>query len=99
MTKVDFINSVKDASPPTGIHPLLLALWYDAKGYWQKAHEAVQDMTSKGAAWIHAYLHRKEGDLINAKYWYMRAEQNMPEMDYDLEKEWNDILDSLEELL
>ena len=99
MTKADFINSVKQASPPAGLDPMIQALWYDAKGDWNKAHEIVQDISSKAAEWIHAYLHRKEGDFINAKYWYMRAEQNMPEIDYDLEKEWNDILDSLEELL
>lgn len=85
--------------PAEGMAPLLKSLWYDAKGDWQRAHEIVQDISGKPAAWIHAYLHRKEGDLINAKYWYMKAQKDMPEIEFDLEAEWNNILDSLEELL
>ena len=99
MTRAELIGSLKNASPPAGLDPLILSLWYDAKGDWHKAHEIVQDLTSKAAEWIHAYLHRKEGDFINAKYWYMRAEQNMPETGFDPAAEWNNILDSIEDLL
>lgn len=99
MTKTDFLSSINDPSPPIGINPLLRSLWYDAKGDWNKAHEIVQDISSKAASWIHGYLHRKEGDLINAEYWYMKAEHNIPEIEMDLEKEWNEILDYLSDLL
>jgi hypothetical protein len=51
----------------------LNALWYDARGEWDKAHELIQDVQDKNASWIHAYLHRKEGDDPNAGYWYSRA--------------------------
>ncbi len=99
MTKSDFISSINDPSPQAGLDPLIKSLWYDAKGDWHRAHEIIQDITGKAASWIHAYLHRKEGDLINAKYWYMKAQKDMPEIEFDLETEWNNILDSLEELL
>ncbi len=99
MTKAAFIGSIDQAAPPAGLDPLLLSLWYDAKNDWHKAHEIVQGLTSRAAEWIHAYLHRKEGDFINAKYWYMKAQKDMPEIEFDLEAEWNNILDSLEELL
>lgn len=75
MTKSDFISSINDPSPQAGLDPLLKSLWYDAKGDWHRAHEIIQDITGKAASWIHAYLHRKEGDLINAKYWYMKAQK------------------------
>ena len=52
---------------------VLLALWWDGKGNWEKAHEIAQDVTGSDGAWVHAYLHRKEGDEGNAGYWYRRA--------------------------
>ena len=67
--------------PPEDFNNLLKALWWDAKGNWKKAHEIVQSMNGKDAAWIHAYLHRKEGDLSNGSYWYDKAGQVMPEDD------------------
>lgn len=99
MTKADFLSSINNPSPPDGIDPLLRSLWYDAKGDWNKAHEIVQELGNKAASWIHGYLHRKEGDLINAEYWYMKAEHNIPEIEFDFEKEWNEILDFLSDLL
>jgi hypothetical protein len=51
----------------------LLALWWDAKGDWEKAHGIAQDVNGVDGAWVHAYLHRKDGDLGNAGYWYRRA--------------------------
>ncbi len=99
MTKAEFIDSIRYTTPPAELDKLILSLWYDAKGDWQRAHEIIQDIAGKAASWIHAYLHRKEGDFINAKYWYMKAQKDMPEFEFDLEAEWNNILDSLEELL
>lgn len=99
MNKKEFIKSLENTLPPEEIHPLLEALWYDAKGNWQRAHEIVQDLNSKAAARIHAYLHRKEGDLMNAEYWYMKAERKMPELANEFENEWIEILDDLVEMI
>ncbi len=69
----EFYKSLGHASPPQGIPPLLLALWYDANGDWQRSHAIAQDIEGRDGALIHAYLHRKEGDLWNADYWYRQA--------------------------
>ncbi|HSF54555.1 MAG TPA: hypothetical protein VLA71_12420 [Algoriphagus sp.] len=66
--------------------PILLALWYDAQGNWDLAHDQVDQMQGKSAARIHAYLHRKEGDEWNANYWYSKAGEKMPSL--SLEEEW-----------
>lgn len=63
----------------------LQALWYDAKGDWESSHDIAQDLPSQMGSWIHAYLHRKEGDKWNARYWYDRA--NKPFPDYGLKEE------------
>ena len=65
-------------------------MWYDGKGDWHKAHDIAQDIHTREGSWIHAYLHRKEGDLSNAQYWYHRANQKMPT--YDLSKEWEELV-------
>ena len=62
-----------EASDGKELSGALLALWWDAKGDWEKAHEIAQDVAGADGAWVHAYLHRKEGDLGNAAYWYRRA--------------------------
>jgi len=69
----EFRGSLHADHPPPDARPLLVALWWDAKGDWAKAHEIVQEIESPEAAWVHAYLHRKEGDQGNAGYWYRRA--------------------------
>ena len=68
-----FMESLKMIMPPPGLTPPLEALWWDAKGDWDKAHHCVDDEDGKDAARIHAYLHRKEGDQGNAGYWYSTA--------------------------
>ena len=73
--------------------PWLAALWYDAKGNWEKAHELINDMEGPQAAWVHAYLHRKEGDNSNARYWYARA--GKPVCSLSLEKEWEELVEAL----
>ncbi len=65
----------------------LLALWWDAKGEWDKAHGIAQDVAGPDGAWVHAYLHRKEGELGNAAYWYGRAGRNVATGDSRLEWE------------
>ena len=69
----EFEESISGENPPGSLSNYLKALWYDAKGDWEKAHTIIQDIEDKTAAWIHAFLHRKEGDISNADYWYHRA--------------------------
>src|ERR1700710_1997725 len=73
MTTADFKSSLSGALPAPGVSPPLAALWWSAKGDWDKGHAIVQDEEGVDAAWVHAYLHRVEGDLGNAGYWYRRA--------------------------
>ena len=93
MTLSEFRQSTKKAEPPAGLAPALLALWHDARGDWEAAHATAQDIDDPTGAWIHAYLHRKEGDLSNAGYWYRRARQ--PEAHDSLDAEWERIAQSL----
>ncbi len=92
MTFFEFKSSLDSAEQPKGINPFLLALWHDAKGDWEKAHALIQDIDNLDGAWIHAYLHRKEGDEGNARYWYHRAEKKFPKI--SLEEEWEEIVSS-----
>jgi hypothetical protein len=68
-----FRASLAAAEPPPGTSLPLRALWWDAKGDWDKAHDCAQEDDGASGAIVHAYLHRKEGDLSNAGYWYRRA--------------------------
>lgn len=78
---------------PESLPPALQALWYDKKGNWNKAHQIVQNASDSDSAWVHAYLHRKEGDLSNAHYWYRRTGQ--PEFKGDLPQEWEHLTRNL----
>ena len=89
----EFRESLKGGAPPEGLPEALEALWWDAKGDWHKAHESAQGDEGPDGAWVHAYLHRKEGDLSNAKYWYRRADRAAAYG--DLEKEWISIVRAL----
>jgi hypothetical protein len=71
----DFIASLDGAAPAPDLIAPLAGLWWAAKGDWDQAHRIVQDESSRDAAWVHAYLHRVEGDLGNAGYWYRQAGQ------------------------
>ena len=88
-----FAQSVGRAAPPPDLSGLLQALWWARKGDWGKAHKLAMDDGSRDAAWVHAYLHRVEGDLPNARYWYRQAEQ--PAADGTLEAEWSAISGAL----
>jgi hypothetical protein len=92
MTVQEFRNTLSSATPPP-LSPLLLALWHDANGDWEQAHTLAQEVADDSGAWIHAYLHRKEGDLDNAAYWYRRA--NQPIAADSLEAEWTRIATAL----
>jgi hypothetical protein len=85
-TLAEFKESLKLEDPNTGLSVQLRSLWYDGKGDWHKAHAQVDQLTDRASAWVHAYLHRKEGDLWNADYWYRKAGRTRPET--SLEKEW-----------
>jgi hypothetical protein len=93
MTLEDFKQSLSDSKPPAGLTRALLGLWWDAKGDWQRAHESAQEDGSKAGSWVHAYLHRKEGDTSNAAYWYSRAQR--PVCRESLEAEWLGIVRTL----
>ena len=86
MTPDAFETSLRDPSPPPALGPALLALWHQGRGEWQAAHEAAQSDESRDAAWVHAHLHRVEGDEANAGYWYRRA--GRPHSRAPLETEW-----------
>lgn len=85
----DFIESIERKEQPEGLSPLLQALYLAGCGNWDEAHAIVQDLESVDAAWIHAYLHRVEGDEMNARYWYNQAGRNSCVMEF--EKEWETI--------
>ncbi|MBR0953004.1 hypothetical protein [Bradyrhizobium canariense] len=88
-----YIASLDDAAPAPDLSAPLAGLWWAAKGDWDQAHKIVQDESSREAAWVHAYLHRVEGDLGNAGYWYRQAGQ--PVATDSLEAEWQRIADTL----
>jgi hypothetical protein len=86
----EFHQTLSLSDPPVKISGHLLSLWYDAKDDWEKSHTIIQEINDANAAWIHAYLHRKEGDIGNADYWYRRAGKKRPAV--SLEKEWEEIV-------
>jgi len=90
MTFEEFTATLAAPSPPGGIPPALLALWHDGRGDWTGAHEIAQDVPDPDGARVHAYLHRKEGDLANAAYWYRRA--GRPVASGPLQDEWRTLV-------
>jgi hypothetical protein len=93
MMTSDFKSSLSGAAPAPGISPTLAALWWAAKGDWSKAHAMVQDDEGVDAAWVHAYLHRVDGDLGNAGYWYRQA--GKPVASGPVEAEWDRVVSAL----
>jgi hypothetical protein len=93
VTLQDFKATVDANSPPEDLSPALRALWHDARGDWQAAHEVAQAIEDETGAWVHAYLHRKEGDASNAVYWYRRA--GKPVATDALAVEWDRIASAL----
>ena len=97
MTIDDFKATLKQPSPPEELSAPMIALWWDGKGQWSRAHEIAQEDDSPtadpNAAWIHAYLHRKEGDASNADYWYSRAQRRPSTL--PIEEEWKEIATAL----
>jgi hypothetical protein len=91
--RADFKASLSGATPASGLAAPLAGLWWAAKGNWDEAHRIVQDDAGRDAAWVHAYLHRVEGDLGNAGYWYRQA--GRPAATDSLESEWQRIVSAL----
>lgn len=93
MTLEDFRDSVLSEEPPAQLSLALAGLWWDAKGNWKRAHESAQQDEGRAGSWVHAYLHRKEGDFSNAGYWYNRA--GKPRSQSPLDQEWIEIAKAL----
>ena len=88
-----FKASVENPEPPAELGTALQALWQDAKGNWDEAHKLAQDTPDPIGAWVHAYLHRVEGDESNAGHWYKRADR--PHSKAPLPEEWEEIATAL----
>ena len=93
MTLEEFRSTLAQTAAPGKLAPSLRAMWEDAKGNWDAAHAIAQEIEDETGSWIHAYLHRREGDAGNAGYWYRRA--NQPVARDTLEEEWARIVSSL----
>lgn len=93
MNLSEFKESLSANEVPQHISEYLKTMWHDAKNDWHKAHTLIQDIEDSKAAWIHAYLHRKEGDISNAGYWYKKAGKQRPSV--SLDKEWEEIVTAL----
>jgi hypothetical protein len=89
----ELLRIARDGVPATDLAPLLRALWLEARGDWDGAHQIAQADSSRDAAWVHAYLHRKEGDTGNAAYWYRQA--GRPQGQGGFEEEWRSIAGTL----
>ena len=93
MTLAEFKASLQQDNPPVGLSLALQSLWWDARGDWDKAHTCAQDQDDRTGAWVHAHLHRVEGDEANAGYWYRRA--GKPHSTASLDEEWEQIASTL----
>ena len=89
----EFHKSTNKEVPSEGLSEPLLAMWYSKKGDWETAHNIAQSIGTELGSWIHAYLHRVEGDLSNADYWYKRA--GKPQFQGSTEAEADDIVNSI----
>ena len=93
MTKDQFMEILDDAQPPDHLPEILASLWWDKKGDWDQAHFIAQNIPSVHGSAVHAYLHREEGVIWNADYWYGRAGRDRP--DIPLEAEWEQLVDEM----
>lgn len=84
-----FRSSITQPRPPDGVSLALRALWWDAKGDWEKAHQHAQERDDEAGMRVHAYLHRKEGDRSNAAYWYRRC--RVPPATVAIDEEWQEL--------
>jgi len=87
------LDEFRRTPDPAALTEPLRALWHDMSGDWEEAHRIAQDVEDESGAWVHAYLHRKEGDLSNAAYWYRRARRAVASD--SLDEEWRSIVTAL----
>ena len=90
----EFTHSISKEEKPPEIACCLQALWWAKKGDWSRAHDIAQEIGESEGSWVHAYLHREEGDLGNASYWYSRAGRPVKRRE-DLAEEWDEIVGEL----
>ena len=96
MKSADLARSAStDSAPPAGLSLALQALWLAKAGKWDESHDLCQSISGTAGSWIHAWLHRQEGDLSNAGYWYARAGKPVPPREKTLDQEWTEITDAL----
>lgn len=93
MTIVELKATFKDATRPAGLTPLAEAMWWEARGNWERAHLIAQDVSTTDGSWVHAYLHRREGDEANAGYWYRQAGRRVYKGSFV--EEWAEIVEVL----
>ncbi len=93
MTIIQWQDSLKQQNPPKELNNIQKSLWYISKGNWDKAHSIVQFIFSKNAAWVHAFIHRVEGDNANANFWYRNAGKEFPNTDQ--KQEYNQLVETL----
>ena len=93
MTPAAFKKTLAHAVPPKAVAPALQALWWAKKGDWDSGHRVIMDEHGRDAAWVHAYLHRVEGDDGNARYWYTQARRGVARA--SLNVEWDEIVAAL----
>lgn len=86
----NFISSLNEPEPPENLNQLLQVLWYDAQGDWESAHKIAQVIQTKEGSHLHAYLHRKEGDQTNARFWYKQAQKKS--FEGTIETEWETLV-------
>lgn len=92
MTTAELDHSARnDPAPPEALPPTLQALWMARAGRWHEAHDLTSNIPDPEGAWIHAHLHREEGDLGNAGYWYRRARREAPPQSVSIEAEWRQL--------
>ncbi|GAA4336292.1 hypothetical protein GCM10023149_44880 [Mucilaginibacter gynuensis] len=89
-TLTEFKESLNLEKPVDRLSVQLKSLWYDGKGDWHNAHAQIDHLNDQASAWVHAYLHRKEGDIWNADYWYNKAQQKRPRV--SLDDEWEQLV-------
>jgi hypothetical protein len=89
----EFLKTIEGEDPPAGLPEVLVSLWWDRKGDWDRAHSIAQDIPTIQGSAVHAYLHREEGVLWNADYWYSRAGRKRSEI--SLQEEWSRLVEEM----
>jgi hypothetical protein len=96
MTLEEFLKTIPEDAPPANLPETLTSLWWDKKGNWDRAHSIAQEIPTVQGSAVHAYLHREEGVIWNADYWYRRAGRQRPKI--PLDEEWGQLAIEMLEL-